>query len=377
MLSAPQRRTSAMMSLLFLVPVLHPLLRPLVGVPSHLLWFVHVLPVAWLTYHHGRRTGAVSIATCLTMVVVGERTLGAGYFVPADWQTAISLAVSLGFTSVLVGGFASYARRARTLQEQLWHSQKMETLGLFAASVAHDFNNMLTAITLSTEMTLEEMAAGDPRRHHIGEIPRAAERAAMLSKRLLAFSRRDVSQPAELNVADVIRGLESMMRRLISPSVELLVDTDQVPDVVSDRGHLEQIVMNLVVNANDAIPSRGMITITTRLAVPQELPLRHDKAPPREYVLLEVRDTGVGMDEELQHRIFEPLFTTKPPGKGTGLGLSTVKDLVTAWQGLVTVSSSVGRGSVFRVLLPVPLASPPAHARAAWNSRELGIRLAS
>jgi signal transduction histidine kinase len=363
--------------LVFLMPALHPLLLPTVGVASHLLWFAHVLPVAWTTYHYGRRGGILSLAFGQLLVVGGERAFGAGYFKAADWQTVISLAVALGFTNALVAGFAAYARSARSLQEQLWHSQKMETLGLFAASVAHDFNNMITAITLSAEMVLEDMDPTDTRRELITEIQRSAERATLLSKRLLAFGRRDAVKSAEVNVADVVRDIESMLRRLVPSRVKMCVVTQQVPIIISDRGHIDQIVMNLVVNAGDAIPEAGTITVEARTALPREVPEQRGAAGLRRYVLLEVRDTGVGMDAALQRQIFDPLFTTKPPAKGTGLGLSTVRDLVATWQGFVTVSSSVGDGSVFRVFLPTPPTSIPSASATGPDARQPGFRLAS
>lgn len=372
----PRRRgTTLAICLLFLLPALHPLLLPVVGVPSHLLWFAHVLPVAWSTYHWGRRAGILSIAISLALLAIGERAFGRGYFDAADWETVGALAVALGFTNTLVAGFADYARRAHSLQEQLWHSQKMETLGLFAASVAHDFSNMITAISLTAEMALGELDADDPRREHFSEIQRSAERAAMLSKRLLAFGRREMVQPVELDVSEVVRDLESMLRRLVATRVDLRISTEPVPLAVADRGHLEQILLNLVVNASDAIPATGTITISARAARAGDVPSAAADATFRRYVLLEVIDTGVGMDSALQRRIFEPLFTTKGPGKGTGLGLSTVRDLAAQWDGCVTVSSAVGRGSVFRVFLPAMLTQPAAYIDN--GARELGVRLAS
>lgn len=377
-MQSPRRRSATVaIYLVFLMPALHPLLLPTVGVASHLLWFVHVLPVAWTTYHHGRRGGILSLAFSQLLVVGGERAFGAGYFNAADWQTVISLAVALGFTNALVAGFAAYARSARSLQEQLWHSQKMETLGLFAASVAHDFNNMITAITLSAEMVLEDMDPTDTRRELVAEIQRSAERATLLSKRLLAFGRRDVVKSTEVNVADVVCDLESMLRRLVPSRVEICVVTQQVPIIISDSGHIDQIVMNLVVNAGDAIPEAGTITVVARTALPREVPEERGAAGLRRYVLLEVRDTGVGMDAALQRRIFDPLFTTKSPAKGTGLGLSTVRDLVATWQGFVTVSSSVGDGSVFRVFLPTPPTSIASASTTGPDARQPGFRLAS
>lgn len=375
MLSPRRRGTTPAVCLLFLAPALHPLLLPVVGVPSHLLWFAHVLPVAWLTYHRGRRTGLVSIAMSLTLLTIGERAFGRGYFNAADWQTVTSLAVALGFTNALVAGFADYARRAHSLQQQLWQSQKMETLGLFAASVAHDFSNMITAITLTTEMALGDCSGDGPCRAHFAEIQRSAARASMLSKRLLAFGRREVVQPAELDVSVVVRDLETMLRRLVATRADLRIATEDVPLVVADRGHVEQILLNLVVNASDAIPATGSITISARAAAPGDVPPAAVDVPFRRYVLLEVADTGIGMSSAIQRRIFEPLFTTKAPGKGTGLGLSTVRDLTAHWNGYVTVSSTVGRGSTFRVFLPALLGEPPAYVDDA--DREPAMRLAS
>lgn len=375
MLAARGRATTAAICLVFLLPALHPLLLPLVGVPSHLLWFAHVLPVAWSTYHRGHRGGAYSMAVSLVLLVLGERLFGARYFVAADWPTVAALGVALGFTNALVAGFAAYARRTRSLQEQLWQSQKMETLGLFAASVAHDFNNMITAITLSTEMALEDLKGADPQREHLVEIQRAAERAALLSKRLLAFSRREPARPVVRDVAAVVADLEAMLRRLVSRKVQLRVLSEPGTTVVCDPGHLEQIVMNLVVNASDAIPDTGTITIVTRPARHDELPREYEGGGETPVVLIEVADTGVGMDAALQRRIFEPLFTTKPAGKGTGLGLSTVKELVSAAGGAVTVTSAPGHGSLFRVFIPArPDASPDTREATA---RELRFRLAS
>lgn len=360
----------------FLAPALHPLLLPVVGVPSHLLWFAHVLPVAWITYHRGPPWGAASIGASLALLVAGERAFGAGYFVAVDWHTVVSLAVALGFINVLVAGFAAYARRARSLQEQLWQSQKMETLGLFAASVAHDFNNMLAAITLTSDMALEDLLPGQPGREYLTEIRDAADRAAMLCRRLLTFSRADAPRGRPLDIANVVRGLETLLRRLLPQRVELRVQTGAAPGIFSDAGHLEQIVMNLVLNASDAISEIGTVTLTVRTAHRGEVP--DDEAAARQtFAVIEVSDTGTGMDAALQRRIFEPLFTTKPPGRGTGLGLSTVRELVTAWGGFVTVSSRVGSGSVFRVLLPAHSSADAGYGARVPGSREPGVRLAS
>lgn len=351
-IATPDRRWAV--TALFLAPVLHPLLIPVVGVPSHLLWFVHVLPVASWTYHRGHTAGALGIAASLLMLIAGERTFGAGYFVAADWRTAVSLAVSLGFTCALVGGFALYARKAYALQQQLWHSQKLETLGLFSASVAHDFNNMLTAITISSEMALEELPNGHPVREHVQEVKHSADRAALLTKRLLAFARRDVVQPVPVNVNAVVEGMEVMLRRLIAKKVDVVIRLEETGVVHCDPGHVEQILTNLVVNASDAMPDGGIVTIETGTISRGHAFLSSGvEASLAGYAMVAVSDTGVGIDDTTRSRIFEPLFTTKPPGRGTGLGLSTVKSLANEWGGFVTVTSTPRRGSTFRVFLPV------------------------
>jgi two-component system, cell cycle sensor histidine kinase and response regulator CckA len=375
---SPQRGIATLLILLlFVVPALHPLLLPVVGVPSHLLWFAHVLPIAWITYHRGRSSAMAGIALSLLLLTLGERAFGNGYFQAASWGTVVALGVALAFTNVLVAGFADYARRAQFLQEQLWHSQKLETLGLFAASVAHDFSNMITAITLTTEIALADLAPDDPHREPLREIEQAAERAALLSKRLLAFGRREVVQAAPLDLAALIRDMEGMLRRLVSPQIELVVNTEAVPAVIADRGHVEQILLNLVVNASDAIPGRGTIRIAASRASLRDVPAHrgNGSVDGRRFVMIEVSDTGVGMDAAVVRRIFEPLFTTKPPGKGTGLGLSTVRALVDNWDGQVTVVSVPGQGTVFRVFLPA--AANDAGSAASPVERELRLPLLS
>ena len=338
---------------LFFAPVLHPLLLPVVGVPSHLLWFVHVLPVAWWTYHRGRTAGALTIAGSLLMLIAGERTFGAGYLVAADWRTALALAVALAFTCTLVAGFALYARKAYALQQQLWHSRKLEMLGLFAASVAHDFSNVITAITLSSELALEELPIGHAVRGLVEEVTYSADRAAMLTKRLLAFARRDVAeQPGPVSVNAVVDGLEVMLGRIVARNVDLRVSLGDTGIVRYYPGHIEQILTNLVVNASDAMPEGGMITVETRTVARESVAVPSGVEAASSYVMLSVNDTGVGIDTSAHNRIFEPLFTTKAPGKGTGLGLSTVKSLATECGGFVSLTSSRGHGSTFRVYLP-------------------------
>ena len=362
----PDRR-AALASALCLLPVLHPLLRPIVGVPSHLLWFVLVLPVAWWTYHYGRAAGAAATAASVIVLLVGERSFGAGYFVAADWPTALSLAVAVGFICALVAGFALYARSMQALQHQLWHSQKLETLGLFAGSVAHDFSNVLTAIILSAELALEELPVGHPVRGLVAEIRESADRAAVLTKRLLSFGRRDLVKGQEVDLNAVIQELEVMLRRIIPKQVELRVRLGTPGKIYSDPGHIEQIMTNLVVNASDAMPGGGVISIETRAVRTGDefLPDGLGGAAAGD-AMLSVSDTGLGIDERTRKHIFEPLFTTKPPGKGTGLGLSTVQSLANAWGGFVTVTSAPQHGSTFRVFLPVTSATVTRAGTTEW-----------
>ena len=444
--------------LLFLVPVLHPLLIPVVGVPSHLLWFVHVLPVAMATYGRGRKLGAAAIGLSVALVVVGEKTFGAGYGRPADWETAIALAVSLGFTNLLVAGFALYARRMRwdynslfergtvgilrtdrdgridavnpvaveildrpieelrgqrvgevvpvpeeaigslefesrtsrddgvevvldvaivppgregvegdhvlirdatgrkRLETELRHSQKMEAIGRLAGGIAHDFNNLLTVIRGYTQMLLERASPDDPEDAPVREIHDAAERAAALTDRLLTFSRRGASAQEEVDLNGLVEGIEGMVDRLVGDDVR--VETDLEPDlpaVVADPRELEQVIVNLAINARDAMPQGGTITIATGNfeADPDE-----GEEIPRGSVRLTVADEGIGMDEATRARVFEPFFTTKGKGEGTGLGLSTVYGIVEQSGGAIRVESRPGEGSAFHILLP-PLTSRP------------------
>jgi PAS domain S-box-containing protein len=229
----------------------------------------------------------------------------------------------------------------RHLEEQLRQAQKMEAVGQLAGGVAHDFNNMLTAIGGYSELLLARLAPGDPARHEVEEIHRAGERAATLTRQLLAFSRRQLMQPRVLDLNAIVGGIEPMLRRLIGGGVQLA--TALVPGTLSvraDPGQLEQVVVNLAVNARDAMEGGGRLTISTgRLEVSRAAFLR-------------VADTGHGMDAATLSRIYEPFFTTKEPGKGTGLGLSTVYGIVKQSGGWIEVESEPGNGTVFTVCLP-------------------------
>ena len=258
--------------------------------------------------------------------------------------------------------------RAR-LQLQLVQAQKMETIGRLAGGVAHDFNNLLTVINGYSALALSRLQRGDRQFHEFTEILRAGERAAGLVRQLLAFGRKQVLQPEVLDLNATVGNMEEMLRRLVSEEIEMVVRLDPaVAPVLADRHQIEQVVMNLAVNARDAMPSGGTMTLETGERHREGVCKRcHEQIRPGTYVLLTVRDTGMGMDAHTLEHLFEPFFTTKEVGKGTGLGLSTVQGIVIQSGGHVDVESEVDKGSAFHVYLPVaerstvePSALPPA-----------------
>jgi PAS domain S-box-containing protein len=238
----------------------------------------------------------------------------------------------------------------RSLEDRLRQGQKMEAIGQLAGGIAHDFNNLLTAILGYAEWLNRDLA-GDARLGHVTEIQKAAERAADLTGQLLAFSRRRMLEPATIDLATLIADLLPMLRRLIGEQIVIVDQTlATLPTILGDRSQVEQIVLNLVVNARDAMPAGGRLTIAARVERRDEV--RSDGLPPGAYVVLEVSDTGIGMDTETQRRAFEPFFTTKGVGRGTGLGLSTVYGIVQQMKGAITLDSRVGAGTTFRLLFP-------------------------
>ncbi len=236
----------------------------------------------------------------------------------------------------------------RSLEQLLVHSQKMEAVGQLAGGVAHDFNNLLAVIEGSGEMALEELA-GHAAREDVVDMVTAAKRAASLTRQLLAFSRREAARPEPLQLGAVVRNVEKMLRRLIGEHITLLTRLADVSPVMADRNQLEQVLINLCVNARDAMPGGGTLSIDLR-ALDADDPAA---LPDTESVVLSVADTGTGMDSEVMKRIFEPFFTTKEIGKGTGLGLSMVYGIVTQNGGQIAVDSSVGRGTTFTIVFPV------------------------
>jgi two-component system cell cycle sensor histidine kinase/response regulator CckA len=247
----------------------------------------------------------------------------------------------------------------RQLEAQLRQSQKMEAVGTLAGGVAHDFNNLLTTILGYSGLVLEQLREEDPLREEIREIQRAGERAADLTRQLLAFSRKQVLAPVVLGLNAIVVDMEKMLRRLIGEDVDLTAML--APDlwsVQADPGQIEQVIVNLIVNARDAMKRGGKVTIETRNINLDDSYLRsHGYVRLGEYVCLSVTDTGTGMDPQTRSRIFEPFFTTKAPGKGTGLGLSTVYGIVKQSGGSIEVYSEPGRGTSFKVYLPRALAA--------------------
>jgi len=234
------------------------------------------------------------------------------------------------------------------------HAQKMEAVGRLAGGVAHDFNNMLTVIGGYNRMILDEVSTLDPLRGFAEEILKAADRAGALTKQLLAFSRRQITQPRVIRVNTVIEQTEKMLRRLIDENIELIFRLDpEAGNIRADPGLVEQSIVNLAANARDAMPFGGMLTIETANMHLDEMYARtHMGVQPGEFVMIAVSDTGQGMDSETRRHIFEPFFTTKEKGKGTGLGLATVYGMVKQTGGDIWVYSEPGRGTTFKLYFP-------------------------
>jgi PAS domain S-box-containing protein len=253
-----------------------------------------------------------------------------------------------------VGSVVSDRTAYKALEHQFRHAQKMEAVGRLAGGVAHDFNNILTAVTNYSQFLLDDLDAADPRRDDVAEISKAADRASALVRQLLAFSRQQVLQPRPLDLNVTVRDLAPMLARLIGAQVQLETRLDPGLDVVcADPGQIEQVLVNLVVNASDAMPDGGTLTIETANAeLDEEYARHHADAVPGRYVVLSVSDTGTGMSPDTQARIFEPFFTTKEMGKGTGLGLATVYGIVKQSGGNIWVYSEPEHGTRFRIYLP-------------------------
>jgi PAS domain S-box-containing protein len=249
-------------------------------------------------------------------------------------------------------GVAMDVTARKELEDQFRQIQKMEALGQLAGGVAHDFNNLLTVIEGYGQMLHDDWPGEDQGRLDLAEIVRASERGKVLTNQLLAFSRKQVVRPTQVDLNATIRDFSRMLARVIGENIELELQLEVVPPVIADVGQIEQVVMNLAVNARDAMPFGGRLTIATARAVMDTPAARARGLDPGEYAALMVSDTGSGMTDDVRQRIFEPFFTTKEVGKGTGLGLSTVYGIVKQSSGHIEVSSEPGKGTTFRVHFP-------------------------
>ena len=255
----------------------------------------------------------------------------------------------------LVGitGLATDVTLQRDTEAQLRQAQRMEAIGRLAGGVAHDFNNLLGVITAYTEIVMTELHADDPLQADLKEIAEATRRAAALTRQLLAFSRRQVLQPEPVDLGDLVAGMSKLLHRLIGEDISLRVDTDDELGLTRvDPGQLEQVVMNLAVNARDAMPDGGTLTIACHDVQLDDAAGARLELAPGAYVALTMTDTGCGMTADVRGRIFEPFFTTKPVGRGTGLGLATVHGIVKQSGGGIAVDTAPGRGTTFRIYLP-------------------------
>jgi signal transduction histidine kinase/ActR/RegA family two-component response regulator len=243
---------------------------------------------------------------------------------------------------------------ARKIETQYRHSQKMEAIGRLAGSVAHDFNNVLSVILGYTSILLDDLTPPSPMRTDIEAIRQAAERASQLTRQLLTFSRQQSLKLRVTSLNDVVSESESMLHRLLGEDIELVTHLDrEVFNIKADSGQLDQVIMNLAVNARDAMPTGGQLTIETENVVLDEsYATGHFGVIPGRYVMLAISDNGAGMNQETQARMFEPFFTTKGPGKGTGLGLATVFGIVRQSGGNIWVYSEPGHGTTFRIYFP-------------------------
>jgi len=340
---------------------INPKFRELFGydlreVPNGKTWFRKAYPdptyrhdviSTWINDLEGSRSGEKRPRTFTVTCKGGtEKIIN---FIPVQLQTGENLMACEDITEIRRAG-----EEKAVLQEQLRHSQKMEAIGLLAGGIAHDFNNLLTVIKGYSQLSYIGLKEGDPLKINIDEIQKAADRAASLTRQLLAFSRRQVMEMKVFDLNSLLRDLDKMLRRIIGEDIKLstLLAKD-LGRAKIDPGQVEQVIMNLAVNAKDSMPSGGKLTIETANAELDESYARnHADVKPGHYVMLSVSDSGVGMTPEVKERVFEPFFTTKEKGRGTGLGLSTVYGIVKQSGGNIWVYSEPGHGTTFKIYLP-------------------------
>ncbi len=272
-----------------------------------------------------------------------------------EFPVDISLSPIASADGPLVAAAVRDMTEHRQLEAQLQQGRRMESVGRLAGGIAHDFNNLLTVIIGMVDLALMGLREQDPLHADLERVRKAGERAAGLTRQLLAFSRKQVLQPKDLSLDRVVEQMLGMLERVLGEHIKIVLLPAKTPGIVkADPGQIEQVIMNLAVNARDAMPEGGTLTIETRdVVLDEEYAAEHPSVRPGPHVMLAFSDTGVGMDEATRRQIFEPFFTTKAPGNGTGLGLSTVHGIVNQSGGSVSVYSEVGRGSTFRVYLPL------------------------
>jgi PAS domain S-box-containing protein len=291
-----------------------------------------------------RREGFLDRSACELALIARD-----GRHVPVEVSTS---AIVSGGRVVGVQGIARDITARKALEEQLRQSQKMEAIGRLAGGVAHDFNNMLAVINGYAEILSGQLEAGTQVHQSAREILAAGQRAVALTQQLLAFSRKEMRAPRPIDLQQTVTDMEPMLRRMLGEDIELRVEGAGPVLVLADPGQMDQVILNLAVNARDAMPRGGRLSIRTARRQWDEPSQRPGPHSPGRYAVLEVHDTGHGMDEATRSRIFEPFFTTKPVGRGCGLGLATVYSIVEQSGGHIEVRTEPDQGSLFRVFLP-------------------------
>ncbi len=286
------------------------------------------------------------------------------------WDRAFSIRDPNGAIDQ-VAGIAEDVTERKHLEEELRQAQKMEAVGRLAGGIAHDFNNLLTVITGYSDLLLSQSSLAEADRDMIQQIKKSGDRAASMTRQLLAFSRRQMLVPEILDLNCLIDSLGEMLRRIIGEDIELHLQLDpQLGSVTADPGQVQQVLMNLVVNARDAMPQGGKLVIqTANVHWSEDLKQRHPDAKLGSYALISVADTGIGISPNVQEHLFEPFFTTKGVGKGTGLGLSTVYGIVKQSNGLIEVHSKPDQGACFKIYLPLGQSLPKRRSRDKFVSK--------